>query len=115
MTRAEKEKWIRALRSGRYGQADGSLYDGKNYCCLGVYLRAVKGVRKSTLLDEDLPISVGCGLPVVDPTIDAELGELNDHTYSNNFDEYTQRYEQLPGLPFEVLAGFISENIEPTN
>ena len=32
-----KKKWLKALRSGEYGQAEGVLYDGKgNFCCLGV-------------------------------------------------------------------------------
>lgn len=31
-----KEKWIEALRSGRYTQADGRLRTRLGYCCLGV-------------------------------------------------------------------------------
>lgn len=32
-----KKKWVKALRSGEYGQAEGVLCDGKgNFCCLGV-------------------------------------------------------------------------------
>lgn len=32
-----RDKWVSALRSGKYGQITGDLYDGENgYCCLGV-------------------------------------------------------------------------------
>lgn len=30
------QKWINALRSGKYKQTQGSLQDAKGYCCLGV-------------------------------------------------------------------------------
>lgn len=29
-------KWVKALRSGKYQQIRGRLYDGTGYCCLGV-------------------------------------------------------------------------------
>lgn len=31
-----RRKWVEALRSGKYEQTKGHLYDGKGYCCLGV-------------------------------------------------------------------------------
>src|ERR1700722_37506 len=31
-----KKKWVAALRSGKYGQAQGGLKKGDSYCCLGV-------------------------------------------------------------------------------
>lgn len=32
-----KKKWLKALRSGEYGQIDGHLCDGNgSFCCLGV-------------------------------------------------------------------------------
>lgn len=30
------DKWLEALRSGKYDQTRGALYDGRGYCCLGV-------------------------------------------------------------------------------
>ncbi len=39
-----KSKWLKALRSGRYRQADGSLKDEGAYCCLGVLCNVI-GVR----------------------------------------------------------------------
>ena len=37
-------KWVKALRSGKYQQARGVLYDGDGYCCLGVAC-AVNGFK----------------------------------------------------------------------
>lgn len=30
------ERWVQALKSGKYPQTDGGLRDGHGYCCLGV-------------------------------------------------------------------------------
>jgi hypothetical protein len=34
-----KEKWVKALRSGRYKQGKDTLYSRGKYCCLGVACR----------------------------------------------------------------------------
>jgi hypothetical protein len=43
---AFKQKWIEALRSGKYRQATGTLYQDDNnqtgYCCLGVACRVAE-------------------------------------------------------------------------
>lgn len=31
-----KDKWVKALRSGKYLQSSGGLLSGRGYCCLGV-------------------------------------------------------------------------------
>lgn len=36
MKKEYADKWIEALESGKYTQCMGKLFDGKNYCCLGV-------------------------------------------------------------------------------
>lgn len=36
MNKEIKQRWINALRSGKYSQTEGCLRDGKGYCCLGV-------------------------------------------------------------------------------
>jgi hypothetical protein len=37
------ETWVTALESGEYDQCTHSLYNGKGYCCLGVYAKVVLG------------------------------------------------------------------------
>lgn len=39
-----KRKWIAALRSGKFKQGSGDLYDDGSYCCLGV-LAKVQGAK----------------------------------------------------------------------
>lgn len=34
------EKWLKALRSGKYNQGEGTLYQNGEYCCLGVFAHA---------------------------------------------------------------------------
>lgn len=36
---AARKKWVKALRSGKFKQTEGALYNGKAYCCLGVACR----------------------------------------------------------------------------
>ena len=56
MTKEQMEKWVAALRSGKYAQTDGRLRDINNddltisFCCLGV-LADIRGVDWSNRLD----------------------------------------------------------------
>lgn len=36
LPKAFKEKWLAALRSGKYKQGERKLKEGDSYCCLGV-------------------------------------------------------------------------------
>ena len=36
MTKKVMQKWVEALRSGKYKQATNRLKSNKGYCCLGV-------------------------------------------------------------------------------
>ena len=49
-----KKTWIKALKSGKFEQADGALYDrdAHGYCCLGVACK-IAGVKKSDLAGGD--------------------------------------------------------------
>ena len=56
-----KQKWTEALRSGKYAQGKHQLYDGANYCCLGVLCELyLEGTGETWVpLNEDTPISDG--------------------------------------------------------
>lgn len=41
MTREQADKWIAALRSGKYKQTTGVLRNDNGYCCLGVLCNIV--------------------------------------------------------------------------
>ena len=46
-----KDKWVKALRSGDFEQAEGTLFDGENkYCCLGVGA-VICGIPKIEILN----------------------------------------------------------------
>lgn len=89
-----KKKWVDALMSGKYEQGSGLLFYAGQYCCLGV-LGECAGMSREEMY--------GIGLLRYAPVVgrlpisrDAEnhLAELNDE-----------------GIPFEVIAGFIQENL----
>jgi hypothetical protein len=49
------ETWVTALESGDYDQCEGTLYNGKGYCCLGVYAKVVLGYDDEVIMgDEDV-------------------------------------------------------------
>jgi hypothetical protein len=39
MDQKVKEKWVKALKSGKYKQTKGQLKNRDSYCCLGVYCK----------------------------------------------------------------------------
>lgn len=90
MDKKLKDKWVKALMSGKYEQGRDCLVSGDRYCCLGV-LGDVYGYPRlefdaylhDTHLERELPNEIQC-----------ELAGLNDE-----------------GIPFPVIAGFIQENL----
>ena len=46
----KKATWLEALRSGRYSQAEGILFQHHTggYCCIGVYLKEVCKLEEKT-------------------------------------------------------------------
>lgn len=78
MTPEFKAQWIEALRSGRYKQAQGTLYrqtvDG--YCCLGVLCKVLAPDLPIThvnsldnMLDHDVRVRVGMDSKMMDECI----------------------------------------------
>lgn len=54
------QKWLDALRSGKYAQTRGTLTDGNGYCCLGVAGNVI-GVADTSLLSNDKAAYVHIG------------------------------------------------------
>lgn len=52
MKKEYAEKWVEALRSGKYQQGTGNLCLDNKYCCLGVLEDAVRGEINSTVYNE---------------------------------------------------------------
>ena len=89
-----KAKWVKALRSGKYKQAFGRLHysEPNTFCCMGVLGRQL-GLSTMQLgshgrlyiLNRDTPVPM---------RHEGALADMND-----------------AGVPFEVIAGFIQENL----
>lgn len=77
MSKQLKQQWVDALRSGEYGQATGTLCDGKgNFCCLGVLEHIVLG------------------------------GEVETYDHNDKFQEYKKdEYRRYPSEEFWEYAG----------
>lgn len=50
-----KAKWLAALRSGRYSQARGRLFNGAAFCCLGVLCDTIDHDGWSELSEDEAP------------------------------------------------------------
>ena len=87
-----KKKWVDALLSGKYKQAEGALYDGRRFCCLGV----LRHVNDKT----DLRIS-----PYGEYFSDAQLCEFGMR------EDVQEALAVLndSGVPFGMIAGLIDE------
>lgn len=53
MDRKWRDKWVKALRSGKFRQTQGRLQDGNAYCCLGVLCHLVDP-KKRFWRDDDI-------------------------------------------------------------
>lgn len=109
MDQAIKRKWVKALRSGKYKQAQEYLFTGKGYCCLGV-LGDVIGVPKKDMHYvgepddcDNYPMTV---LPV---DIQNEFMLLNDTKNSEIDMADGTVYELKEPVPFDMIAGLIDE------
>lgn len=93
--KANRKKWVKALRSGKYKQTGGTLYSERKdaYCCLGVLCRVLLGNRDiigGTLFSYDA-VRQAVGLSHDDGTYNSGcLATLNDN-----------------GAPFSKIADII--------
>lgn len=55
MNKKLKQKWVSALRSGKFEQCHNILSDGRGYCCLGV-LAKIQGLP---LIDDSIGLQQG--------------------------------------------------------
>lgn len=91
-----KQKWVRALRSGKYKQATGALRNEDGFCCLGVLCDVYdpdKWVQPIPPLDED----------------EDDDGKWN---YADDGDNYM--YDTTEVLPEHItrIAGLTAQNPE---
>jgi hypothetical protein len=95
-----KQKWVRALRSGKYEQATGALRIEVGFCCLGV------------LCDVYDPDKWGKPTPSVDEYGDQDHFEDGKWSYADEADNYL--YSTTEVLPVHItrIAGLTAQNPE---
>jgi len=83
MDKEVKQKWVDALRSGKYKQGQGYLRTPDGYCCLGVLCEVLNA--EYTYSDIHLPreVAVQVGLASISPKVtwdgsNVSLEDLND-------------------------------------
>jgi hypothetical protein len=112
MNKVWKDKWVKALRSGRYKQAQGTLEVsgvGAN-CCLGVLCR-IAGVKKiirvehGTISDIGNKVADGEGFGVVGLSLLKKFG-LRQST-----EDKLVQMNDSQGLTFNQIASYISRNL----
>lgn len=96
-----KQKWIDALRSGKYSQAKGRLEDGGSYCCLGV-LCVVAGLKIAKEGDYVDGTALYEGYDPIWNIFGGRPGESPQDRLAPMNDE---------GKSFSVIADYIEKNI----
>lgn len=90
---AFKEKWVAALRSGKYNQGKHELYSGEDensYCCLGVACR-VAGIPKGAITSvETIPLKKKRVPEMLQGSVEQnplvkKLTEFNDGNFKSRF------------------------------
>lgn len=107
MDEKAKDKWIAALRSGKYEQTDGSLRAGsvagrECFCCLGVLADVMGANWRENEID-------GCQLEASDESLlSDEAAEKFGLTYKNQ-EVLAKMNDQ--GCAFPIIADYIEKNL----
>lgn len=100
-----KAKWLKALRSKKYKQAQHALVDGEAYCCLGVaHDLLVKG-KKATWED---PAAAGQPARLADLLGWKQLELLG---ITNGTQQALATLNDVEGYDFPAIADWVEENL----
>lgn len=116
-----KRDWLKALRSGKYSQAQNALYDpsSKSFCCLGV-LCEVNGIKRSKMAHMAMPQDVGFGDDVTPERSEIPKGvkyDANEYAWSVLYNgKLTPLWvlNDSRGLSFKKIADIIEKQV-PTH
>lgn len=99
------DKWIKALRSGKYKQGKEDLHDSvhNTFCCLGVLCDigyAQPHHNGDAYIENDPDLTENCYLETKDgyiPSLGTDLAKLNDNgtTFEEIADIIEKNYEEL--------------------
>ena len=104
ITKTYKAKWITALKSGKYGQTEGFLHDGGNYCAIGVALHACNHIPREEL--DSCTTTDDISLSDEYDNIPTEL--LQNSNLSNT----VMKFNDDDNYTFKWIADWIEKNVE---
>lgn len=122
MPKKMRDKWVKALRSGEYGQCKETLTDGKgSFCCLGVLQHVVSGGSCEVYGPEDkytagqyrgLPSSEWYASVGMEGSSESDVEEtltmMNDGGVKWNGKKHVEKRSKS----FSKIADFIEKNVE---
>jgi len=101
--RANRTKWVKALRSGKYEQAKGVLHNGTGYCCLGV-LCVVAGMTPERDEDEEFRFD---GNRACAPEIATRFVGLRTNNGGYKYGDHALTEKNDAGMTFNEIADLI--------
>ena len=116
-----KRKWLAALRSGKYKQGPGYLYNSskETYCCLGV-LCGIEGATTKQMAGGTLPDEIGMFKELV-PTRSELTSAQKKNGYVNKFYAFSVMYKgemtslaalNDSGVSFNEIADIIEKQVK---
>lgn len=118
MNKENAAKWVAALRSGEYTQAEGRLRAGDSFCCLGVLcdLYARENPDCKWMQDGSFDVPDDCTLaptsvPVVGDQVAAWIGEYEPNSYAKMNDNGKTFLEIAAQI--EKDAGLLNDSATP--
>ncbi len=113
-----KQKWVAALRSGKYVQANGTLYreterNGKDkleMCCLGVACH-VAGIPLESMNHKGLPTHLKRNNPINFDKLPEDIADISDDQYDNSIGlGVLAQMNDSGNYDFDAIADFIDKN-----
>lgn len=113
-------KWLEALRSGKYPQAEEELFNGTGYCCIGV-AGMICGIPKKQLIDRSLFVENssnqhgGYSKEQLDSFIVLPKELLGAFSNDSLVGSLVNRNDGMSGFKkhsFSEIADWIEENVE---
>lgn len=117
MDKREKATWLRALRSGKYKQGQGSLKTSNGYCCLGVAFCVLQPkvevpAHKSYLEFGKFGLSEGLQKALAHANDGDECREGIKDAFNNaGYDTMPKLSRRTGRASFKKIADWIEENL----
>jgi hypothetical protein len=107
------EKWIIALRSGKYAQAEGTLYDPEKngFCCLGVACAMNYPLYRLKNRYGEFAIIINKSHADLQVDLKKIPRELKGIALNNELVEVLTRMND-DGYPFDTIADWLEKNVE---